>query len=107
MGKHSRKKPQPQDQKTIEMARKKKDLKVFKVPSDLSKKINKKAKKVETKLKKMPMVDRREKVDNQMKNLHESLVVKKPKIMPKMKQTPIPQKTDTNIVESDLEKMQV
>lgn len=62
MGKHSNrnrgKKNQQQmagssDQNTMAVAKRKKELKVFKLPTDMGKRVNKKAKKVETTLKKV------------------------------------------------------
>lgn len=53
MGKHSVKKAKQQDPKLQALAKRKKEMKVFKLPTDMSKRINKKAKKVTSNLKKV------------------------------------------------------
>lgn len=59
MGKHSNKnrgkKNQTQNAGQSTAAKRKKELKVFKLPTEMGKRLNKKAKKVETKLKKVPI----------------------------------------------------
>lgn len=113
MGKHSVKKTKQQDPKLQALAKRKKEMKVFKLPTDMSSRINKKAKKVtsnlKSNLKQLNHTDRRDKVDNQLKALHEKLVVKQaPKPAPKMKPTPIPERPPgTKEVETTLEKMHV
>lgn len=53
MGKHSQKKAKQPDPKLQALAKRKKEMKVFKLPTDMSKRINKKAKKVTSHLKKV------------------------------------------------------
>lgn len=57
MGKHSQKKSKQQDPKLQAMAKRKKEMKVFKLPSDMGKRVNKKAKKVTTNLKKVKVIN--------------------------------------------------
>lgn len=109
MGKHSHKKSKQQDPKLQALAKRKKEMKVFKLPTDMSTRINKKTKKVTTNLKKLTKVDNREKVDNQLKALHEKLVLKQvPKPSAKMQPTPIPKPPPgTKDVEMTMGKMHV
>lgn len=53
MGKHSMKKAKPKDPKLQALAKRKKEMKVFKLPTDMSVRLNKKAKKVTSHLKKV------------------------------------------------------